>query len=107
MTTAYVINLSSQIQSLSIPLNGLVYQFFVYWSQPNGTWMLDISDAQGNLMIGGIPLVTGRDLLAPFKYLKIGGQLQVQSIGSDPLKVPGINDLGVTGFLYYVPDNQS
>lgn len=67
-----------------------------------GTWIVDIYDGTGtSLIVGGIPFVTGTDLLAPFAYLGLGGQLVVQS---SPLAdtVPNFETLGSTGQLYYV-----
>jgi hypothetical protein len=102
--TAYTVPLQAIPQVVSVTLNGVGYWLNVYWNDVLGYWSLDLMDSGRNLLVGGIPLVTGRNLLAPYGYLGIGGQLQVQSNAPGTLDVPGIADLGATGFLYWIPD---
>ena len=70
-----------------------------------GGWVLDIRDTNNNVIIGGIPLVTGADLLAQYGYKNIGGggQLFVQS-DSNPDQVPTYTNLGQTSHLYWYPN---
>ncbi|MCL7680226.1 hypothetical protein M8369_40485, partial [Klebsiella pneumoniae] len=40
-------------------------------------WCLDIMDSSGADLIKGIPLITGADLLAQYRYLGLGFSLYV------------------------------
>lgn len=97
----FEIPLTSQAQVFSISLAGVPYRLSVIWNDVNQSWILDIRDAGGVDIVTGIPLVTGRDLLDPFRYLGIGGSLVVQSdCGVD--YVPDFTNLGNQGHLYFV-----
>lgn len=100
MSTPYSIPLTAQPQTFTINLAGVVYTFTLLWRKTVG-WVLDIADSQGNPLLYGMPLVTGCDLLAQFKYLGIGGQLIAQTT-SDPDAVPTFENLGTDGNLYFV-----
>jgi hypothetical protein len=63
--------------------------------------VFDIALADGTSLAQGIPLVTGVDLLSQVSYLNIGGQLFVQSPGNKSA-TPGVNDLGVNSFVFFV-----
>jgi hypothetical protein len=100
-TTAYEIPLLSAPQSLSISLAGVAYNLVVRWNDPAQAWVLDISDANNNLLIGGIAMTTGVDLLGQYQYLGFGGSLYVQS-DFDTLAEPTYYNLGSTAHLYFV-----
>jgi hypothetical protein len=101
MTTAYEIPLSSEPQTFNIPIDGTTYGFTIRWNVPNATWMIDISDASGNPILSGIPMVTGADLLEQFGYLEFGFQLIAQTDNS-PDTVPAFDNLGTTAHLYAI-----
>jgi hypothetical protein len=89
-----------------ISLGGTVYQLTFTWCSPASSWTLDVYDDNGSLIAGGLPLVTGVDLLGQLHHLGIGGiglntSMVVQS-DHDPNVVPDFNSLGVTGHLFYV-----
>lgn len=67
----------------------------------SGDWLLDIGDDMGNIIVAGIPLVTGANLVAQYTYLNFPGELWVRSDGvrSD---VPTFRGLGSTSRLYFV-----
>jgi hypothetical protein len=102
MSTPYLIPLQPANQRFTITLAGVRYQMTVRWNDMNQAWTLDLADANANAIISGIPLVTGRDLLAPFGYLGIGGKLIVQTT-NDAGAVPTLANLGSTGNLYFLP----
>ena len=89
-------------ETFTISLAGTSYTFTVHWNAPGNYWVLDIGDATGALVNGGIPLVTGADLLEQYAYLGIGGQLIVQTT-DDPTTPPTFTNLGTTGNLYFLP----
>lgn len=64
-------------------------------------WTVDISDASGNPILCGMPLVTGADLLGQFAYLALGGHLVVMSEGV-PDALPTFANLGSGSHLYWV-----
>lgn len=87
-------------QQFQISLSGTLYTVRLYWNNLNQYWILDLSDASGNAIVQGVPLVSGALLLSQYKYLGLPGDLFVQ-VSDDPNAVPGFTDLGVTSQLYY------
>lgn len=86
---------------MSVDLAGVTYRLrFTYNDAQDGCWVLDIGDAEGALLVAGIPLVTGIDLLAQHAHLDFGGGLYlVTDRGAG--EVPGYADLGVTARLFF------
>ncbi|HEM8999478.1 TPA: hypothetical protein U2T46_001523 [Burkholderia cenocepacia] len=104
MTTFYEIPLTPDPQTFTVTLSGVIYQLTVQYRAVGGTgWILDVADASGNLLVSGIPLVTGTDLLGQFGYLGFGGRLWVQGAAS-PDDVPTFDDLGVGSHVFWVTD---
>lgn len=100
----FEIPLSAAPQKFTVQLNKITYSMTVrYLDVDQGGWVLDIADINDVPMVGGIPLVTGADLLAQYGYLDIGGQLFVQS-DADPDSVPTFENLGSTSHLYWLPN---
>lgn len=92
----------SQPQRFTTTLNGVTYNMrLTYDVAQGGCWILDIGDANGALLVAGIPLVTGVDLLAQYSYLGIPGALLVTT-DRGAGEVPTFDGLGVTSHLYYV-----
>ena len=101
MTTAFEVPLTPAAQVFQIPLAGITYTMTLHWCKPVNNWVLDIADASNNNIVTGIPLITGADLLGPYKYLGIGGSLIVQSDYS-PYSIPTLANLGQQSHLYFV-----
>lgn len=99
--TPFIIPLTNTNQLVTVTLAGVSYQIRVIWNDINQAWTVDISDNQGNAILTGLAMVTGRDLLEPFGYLDFGGQLIAQT-SNDTEAVPTLADLGSTGQLYFV-----
>lgn len=99
---AYEIPLTAEAQRFAIQLAGKVYQMTLQWrNNAQGGWVLDIADAEGTLIVSGIALVTGTDLLGQYDYLGIGGSLLVlNSSGGD--EAPTFTDLGTDTHLVFV-----
>jgi len=92
----------SQAQRFTVTLSGTLYNMrFTYDVAQNGCWVLDIGDANGAMLVGGIPMVTGVDLLSQYRYLGIPGALLVTT-DRGAGEVPTFDGLGVTSHLYYV-----
>jgi len=101
MTTPYEIPLTPEPQRFTISLGSTSYALTVKWNAPHGAWMLDIAMPSGTLVLGGIPLVTGVDLLGQYAYLGFTEQLVCQS-DFDLDAVPTFENLGTQGHLYFL-----
>lgn len=91
----------STAQTFTVTLVGVTYTMTVTWCAPAACWMLDIADQNAVLIVSGIPMITGADLLSAYGYLGIGGQLFVQS-DFDVNAVPTFDNLGLTSHLYFI-----
>lgn len=101
MASTFEIPLTAQPQTFLVSLAGVQYQFTLQWRDTaNGGWVLDIADASSNPIVSGIPLVTGVNLLAQYKYLSFGFELWVQTDAADA--PPTYTNLGSTSHLYAV-----
>ena len=104
MTTYYEIPLSGSPQTFKSTIGGITYALtFLYRNVPGGGWTLDVQDVNGNNLVGGVPLVTGADLLAQYPDLGFPFKLAVVSDG-DPDAVPTFTGLGSTSHLYVVSE---
>lgn len=99
--TPYEIPLSATPQQFNITLGDTNYQLRVHWCAPAQIWVLDIASNAGILLVGGIPLVTGADLLAQYRYLGIDGQLVAQT-DFDLTAPPDFTNLGTLGHLFFL-----
>lgn len=99
--TPFRIPLTNSQQQLGIALGGIVYTLTVNFNSNANSWTLDIADQSGNVIVAGIALVTGCDLLGQFGYLNFGGSL-VAMTDYDSEAVPTYDNLGGNGNLYFV-----
>lgn len=91
------IPLAPDSQSFNITLAGVDYQMRVVWR--GVCWFLDLMDGTGSDLIKGIPLITGADLLAQYRFLGLGFSLYV--VCDDPASEnPTQFDLGTNSHLY-------
>lgn len=99
--SVYEIPLRPQPQEILVQFpNGTNYQLrLIYQFTPNDCWLLDISDADGNPILCGVPLVTGADLLAQYAYLGFGCSLYCTTDGNT-FSVPRFYNLGRTAHLW-------
>ncbi|GAQ30205.1 hypothetical protein SAMD00023378_3888 [Ralstonia sp. NT80] len=100
MASTFEIPLTSVPQDFTITLVGVVYKFALTWRDLAGSWFLDITDASGNPLLSGIPLVTGVNLLAQYAYMAFGFELWVQTDAADA--PPTFTNLGTESHLYCV-----
>lgn len=104
MPTFYEIPLKSTPETFTITLGGVDYRLTVlYRNCDGGGWVLDIADAGNNRLVGGIPLVTGVDLLEQHKHLGFTGRLWVQG-ATNPDDTPTFADLGTGSHVFWVTD---
>lgn len=101
MSTIAEIPLQPQAQQFTISLADVLYGMSVQWRDAAQVWILDISDQFGTLLIAGVPLLPGADLLHQYPELGIGGELWVASDGT-PDADPTFTNLGIASHLYFV-----
>ena len=101
MTTAFEVPFEPQASNFIMDLVGTSYLLATSWNTESLCWTLDISTVEGALILGGIPIVPGVDLLGQYAYLGFTGKLFVQMAG-DATVVPGYADLGVQGLVFFV-----
>ncbi|WP_405423759.1 phage baseplate plug protein [Pantoea stewartii] len=89
--------LQPQNQAFSTTIAGNIWKITVMWRA--GCWYLDLNDSTGSLIAGGIPLVTGADLLEQYAYLNLGFSLFVVC-DADGQDYPTENDLGIGSHLF-------
>lgn len=69
-------------QSFSCSLAGVEYGFLASYNDRNGAWSFDLSlQATGQVLVAGVPILLGCDLLAPFG-LGIGTMIAVDMAAS-------------------------
>lgn len=68
------IPLSSQNQQFSIRLGGRNYRIRLIHRQFCG-WVADMMDQAGTEIFTGVPLVSGTDILEPYRYMGFNGSL--------------------------------
>jgi hypothetical protein len=97
----YEILLKPEPQTFQATLPNGTFQFrVVYADAPEAGWIMDIAEVQtGASLVAGVPLVTGVDLLAPYRYLGFTAPMWVTTDG-DPDAVPTYANLGVTSHLW-------
>lgn len=100
----FEIPLAPEPQRFTVTLSGIDYRLTVQYRLAGGAgWVLDIADSNDVPLVSGIPLVTGGDLLAPYRHLGFTGALRVQG-ASYPDDVPTYEDLGIGSHMYWVTD---
>lgn len=94
----------SQAQRFKLDLGGTTYNFrLTYNAAQDGCWVMDIGDDNGAVLVAGIPLVSGVDLLAQHRHLGFtGGLIVTTDRGAG--EVPSFDGLGVTSRLFFIPD---
>lgn len=101
--TATRIPLVPYAQILTLTLADTVYSLrLTFNTQGEGGWILDIADANRAVLLAGLPLVTGADLLAQHRHIGIGGALFVTT-DRNTGDVPTYDGLGTTSQLTFVP----
>lgn len=101
---AVEIPLTPQAQKFTITLAETIYRMRVTYNDSEaGGWVLDIGANDGTLILAGLPLVAGTDLLAQHAHLQFGGKLVLTS-DRGAGETPGYADLGLTSHLFFIPD---
>lgn len=88
----------NQTFSVQLTVDGLalLLNLAVSYSAMSGWWQLQIADAQNNVIVASVPLITGyypsANILAQYGYLQIGSAYLLNT-GRSTDDYPGQNDL--------------
>ena len=95
---SYEIPLSPTPQTFTValPSGRAVQMRLIYQFNDDDCWLLDIADVDGSLLLAGVPLVSGADLLEQYGYLGLGVRLFVTTDG-DLAEPPHWWNLGLVG----------
>lgn len=94
------IPLTADNQRFMVQLGGRWLRFTLLWRDEAG-WVVDISNENNNRLISGVPLITGADLLEPYRHLGFSGELRV-FLDDEATLAPGKNSLGTRSHLVYI-----
>ena len=77
----------NQALSATLTIDGAQLQFQLTLSyNPTGFWVMGIADRYGNVILLGVPLLTGvwpaANILAPYAYLNIGSAFVISLSGA-------------------------
>lgn len=98
----YEIPLYPENQLLRTSILGKMYIFRTFYcADPQGGWVLDISDDHGNNLVSGLALVYGTDILGQHQHLGLGFSL-IMSTGSGLGSEITYSQLGTYSKLYVV-----
>jgi len=88
---------------LTVDGQALTLNFVLSFSVMSGWWQLQVANAQGQILIDSVPLITGwypaANLLAQYGYLAIGSAYLLNT-GNSPDDYPGQNDLTSFSLLW-------
>lgn len=93
--TFYEIPLIPRNHKTMTTVNGVDYLLSLIWNGEAGAWVMDISTGTGGLLVSGVALVTGTDLLGQYAYIGIGAALVMSAEAT-------YGNLGTDAKLYYV-----
>ena len=80
----FLLPLTNTPQRFEIELDGRLFILQCVWNEEAPAWMLDLYDAEtGEALFRSAPLVAGVDILKPYAYLGIKGQLFVYTDGAE------------------------
>lgn len=94
------ISLSPDNQQFRILLGDTTYTLRIIWRDTAG-WIMDVMDSGGAVLLSGVPLVTGVNLLQQYPQSGIDGELVVitdKGAPEDPTK----DNLGIYSHLIFV-----
>lgn len=98
----YLLPMENTPQRFEIELDGRLFILQCVWNGEAPAWMLDLYDAEtSEPLFHSVPLVVGEDILKPYRYLGIKGQLFVYTDGAE-MEPPTLDNLGRESNLYFV-----
>lgn len=100
-------NSPNQSFTSTVPVNDkkIKFNFFLRFNTEQGCWMLTIKDEDKNILVSGIPLVCGLNILEQQSYLNIGSAYVIKLDDNIQRSMPNEFDLG-TNFVLVWGDNE-
>lgn len=89
----------NQTMTVSLNIDGstLTLRLNIRFNEMAGWWVMIIADQFGNMIIDGVPLVTGdypaANMLEQYAYLEIGSCFMI-NISQTPIDSPNLTNLG-------------
>lgn len=105
-----VSNAPNHTMTVNLSVNGaqLVLGLIFNYNEMVQYWVMSIADANNNILIADLPLLTGvwpaANLLSQYQYMNIGSAYILDNSNSDALDYPNSQTLG-TDFLLLWSDN--
>jgi len=99
---AIEIPLTPDNQHFQVALGGVNYSLRIVWRDVAG-WIMDVQNARGVVMLTGVPLVPGVDLLEQFPELGFNGALVTVCDNGAP-EYPTSSNLGTYSHLVFVQE---
>ena len=101
----YILPFEAKPMTFSCTLSGVELRFTNKWNEQAQLWFVDIEKASdGTKLVAGLPLVTGCDLLAPFRHLGLQGHIFCHTDG-DNNQPPTYSNLGTDCKVYFTPES--
>ena len=103
MSTVRIVTQPMPNTTQRVQLSGVTYSIRLLWSQRGSCWHMDLSDGDGELLLGGLRVVTHIPLLAPHRYLEglPPGDLMLVDVRGVVGGKPTLEDMGTRFRLYY------
>jgi len=89
-------------QQFTITLEGTLYTMHIYWVDRDGRWYMDLSDGNGNLIVGGVALVLAIDLLGKFNEAAIPPGMFYMFDTTGTNTEASLTNFGQSVLLYYM-----
>lgn len=87
----------------TLELDNARYQLATYTNRADGGWFMDLADSAGNPLLFGIALVTGLDILFPYRHLDVPPGILFVNDLAGPREDPTLETFDERGAaLYYL-----
>ena len=102
--TFYTIPINSRLpnQKFKISLSGSVFTIELAYNVRQDRWIMSISDASGNQILVGVPILINRNLTGQYRTLKIPTGIIFATDDSSQGQQPTLNSWNIDHTLGYV-----
>jgi hypothetical protein len=88
------------IKEFTIDLDGNTYRLDLHWNIVDAAWYMNLSGITNDVLINGIKLVTGPNLLKPYAQIELGAIYMVDE--SEQQLDADFDTIGIDVQMYYV-----
>jgi hypothetical protein len=99
-TDVQEIPVTNDPQTFNVELDGNTYTFKMRWNITDGAWYTNITGVTNDVIINGLKLVTGPDLLLPYAVTELGSLYVTDTNGTE--LDPDFDNWGDDYLLVYV-----